>query len=106
VCNHSGHPDQIKGYQFGPINEWSEKTKELVDRLVGEEIDNAYKRATNMLRENSDLHNILIDALLKYESLGSNYGTNFLRRIFVFLQQVTLHKLKTAFLYHISYIIQ
>jgi len=49
----------------------SEKTKELVDRLVDKEIDLAYKRATQILKENSELHNLLIDAMLKFKTLGT-----------------------------------
>lgn len=68
VCGASGHPDQVKGRMID-TEDSSEKTKEMVDRLIDHEIDLAYKRATEMLKENSKLHNILIDAMLKFKTL-------------------------------------
>lgn len=47
------------------------------------EIDNAYKRAVALLSENSITHKVLIDALLKFKTLGTTLG--FIEAFILFL---------------------
>ena len=49
----------------------SEKKKEHVDDLIDHEIDFAYKRATQLLTDNAKLHHLLIDAMMKFKTLGT-----------------------------------
>ena len=76
----------------------SEKTKEMVDRLIDHEIDLAYKRATEMLKENSKLHNILIDAMLKFKTLGRYFvfeifATNFNKKSLKKIKKINILKM-------------
>lgn len=68
VCNSSGAASQIKGRLIEP-SESSEKKKEEVDFLIDNEVDIAYKRAVQILNENSKIHNVLIDAMMKFKTL-------------------------------------
>ena len=69
MCNSSGAASQIKGRLIEP-SESSEKKKEEVDFLIDNEVDIAYKRAVQILNENSKIHNVLIDAMMKFKTLG------------------------------------
>lgn len=73
VCSASGNPSQVKGRLIDANTDiTSQKKKELVDDLIDLEIDQAYKRALVMLKENSKIHQSLIDAMLKYRTLDSD----------------------------------
>lgn len=45
---------------------------EEVDSLIDKEIDAAYKRATKILKENSALHKVLIDAMMTFKTIGKS----------------------------------
>jgi len=60
--------DQVKGRMID-LQTSSEKKKEEVDRLIDTEIDIAYKKAKSMLENESERHNLLIDAMLKFKTL-------------------------------------
>lgn len=68
VCEASAHESQIKGRMID-TNDVSDAKKLEVDRLIDSEIDQAYKRAIQLLNENSKMHNVLIEALLKFKTL-------------------------------------
>ena len=69
MCNSSGSENQIKG-RLIDTSDSSEKKKEHVDELIDAEIQQAYTRATQLLNENSKLHIVLIDAMVKFKTLG------------------------------------
>jgi len=68
VCQASAHSDQVKGRWIEP-SESSDSKKTEVDKLIDHEIDVAYKRAVELLTENSALHHVLIDAMMKFKTL-------------------------------------
>ena len=76
VCKASGHPDQVKGRWIEAKNS-SQKKLEEVDSLIDKEIDVAYKRATKILKDNAALHKVLIDAMMKFQTIGNFERKNF-----------------------------
>ena len=72
VCKASGHPDQVKGRWIEAKNS-SQKKLEEVDSLIDKEIDIAYKRATKILKDNAALHKVLIDAMMKFQTIGKGF---------------------------------
>ena len=83
VCKASGHPDQVKGRWIEAKNS-SQKKLEEVDSLIDKEIDLAYKRATKILKDNAALHKVLIDAMMKFQTIG-----NFERKNFFFFMLIS-----------------
>ena len=59
----------MKGRWIEP-SESSDSKKTEVDKLIDHEIDVAYKRAVELLTEHSALHHVLIDAMMKFKTLG------------------------------------
>ena len=70
----------MKGRWIEP-SEASDSKKTEVDQLIDQEIDLAYKRAIDILTENSTLHHILIDAMMKFKTLGEDTTSGFLCQI-------------------------
>jgi len=68
IIMHASAGDQVKGRMID-LQTSSEKKKEEVDRLIDTEIDIAYKKAKSMLETESERHQLLIDAMLKWKTL-------------------------------------
>lgn len=67
VCNASAG-DQVKGRRID-LEKSSQKKIEEVDKLIDVEIEAAYQKALNMLRADSKLHHLLIDAMMEYKTI-------------------------------------
>lgn len=58
------------GMEFGQTREYSEEVAARIDREVSTMLEKAYDRAKSILRENRDKMDMLVDALLKQETLN------------------------------------
>jgi cell division protease FtsH len=70
---HYGNGGEEK--QLAPMfgqTEYSDKTADLIDKEVKAIVDRAYRSAREMIEDNRDKVERLAQALLKYESLGSD----------------------------------
>jgi ATP-dependent metalloprotease len=70
VCQASAG-DQVKGRMID-LNSASETKKAEVDKLIDAEIDIAYKRAIYLLKKESKLHQMLIEAMIKFKTLDAD----------------------------------
>ena len=67
VCGASAG-EQVKG-RYIDFQKSSEKKKTEIDDLIDHEIDVAYKKAKSMLESESELHNLLIDAMVEFKTI-------------------------------------
>ncbi len=58
------------GMEFGQSREYSEEVAARIDREVSQILEKAYERAKTILRENRDRMDMLVQALLKQETLN------------------------------------
>lgn len=71
LINYSG--DSMRdGYYFGPSNDYSQKTAELIDQEIKKIVDRAYSDSRNLIETHRDKLEGIAKALLKYETLDSD----------------------------------
>lgn len=58
-------------YVLPPEKEYSEKTAEAIDREIKKLIEEAYKKARELIETNRDKLELIAKALLKYETLDA-----------------------------------
>ena len=95
VCKASGHPDQVKGRWIEAKNS-SQKKLEEVDSLIDKEIDVAYKRATKILKDNAALHKVLIDAMMKFQTIGKS-SPKFLTKIVLYIPLLEILRIRKIY---------
>ena len=60
--------DQVKG-RIIDITKCSEMKKEEFDKMVDAEVKNGYETAKRIIEDESELHQLLVDALLEFKTL-------------------------------------